>query len=167
LRRRSLNASRRPSRSSSRPGAIRPIAGRLCLSDICRGRRLDVVWTRALVSGAQLLMLIAFLRARSRPIFPFSSQRSSKWPSIARPPRRWASKFQTSCSCRRGYRMRRRAFFTPTQPFANHIYLLLAQAGTDIRLLIHSKCGGPCTVESYAFRPQRAGGDGRDCVSRW
>src|SRR5262249_13659926 len=37
-------------------------------------------------------------RARSRPIFPFSSQRSSNWPSISRPPRRWASKFQTGCS---------------------------------------------------------------------
>src|SRR6516165_11118809 len=48
-------------------------------------------------SGAQLLMSIASSREPSRLIFPFSSQRSSNWPSTLRPPRRSASKFQTSC----------------------------------------------------------------------
>src|SRR5262249_23776848 len=48
-------------------------------------------------SGAQLLMSIASSREPSRLIFPFSSQRSSNWPSTSRPPRRSASKFQTSC----------------------------------------------------------------------
>ena len=41
---------------------------------------------------------IASSREPSRPIFPFSSQRSLNWPSTSRPPRRWASKFLTSCS---------------------------------------------------------------------
>src|SRR5262249_53353147 len=36
------------------------------------------------------------LKGASRLIFPFSSQRSSNWPSILRPPRRSASKFQTN-----------------------------------------------------------------------
>src|SRR5262249_17486146 len=49
-------------------------------------------------SGAHLLMSIASSRELGRLIFPFSSQRSSNWPSTSRPRKRSASKFLTGYS---------------------------------------------------------------------
>jgi putative ABC transport system substrate-binding protein len=41
---------------------------------------------------------VKFSREPSPPIFRFSSQQNSNWPSTSRPRRRWASKSQTNCS---------------------------------------------------------------------
>src|SRR5262249_3987776 len=106
---------RSPSPILHQAGAAAPIAGRLRLSDVCRGRRLDVVWTRCL----RLIPALSFLyrshlegsqagrssRSAADEVRAGhqSQDRQGAWPPNSR---------QAARHRRRGDRMKRREFIT-------------------------------------------------------